>query len=167
MSGKIPTQEKLRELLEYNADTGSFVWRRPIARCLKAGDPAGYVTNRGYRIISVLGRPYMAHRLAWLYVHGHWPAGEIDHVNHDRLDCRIKNLREATRSQNLGNMRRSHKNNSGHKGVCWDRSRNKWVAYIGGHSTRKYLGRFDTLDAARTAYAKAASSQYGEFAHVE
>jgi hypothetical protein len=96
------TAERLRELLDYDPETGRFIWRKdhPTAKHIKAGSVAGTKNGRGYWVIGVAGAKYVAHRLAWLYVTGEWPAHLVDHENGDRLDNRFANLREATDSQN-------------------------------------------------------------------
>src|SRR5687768_770720 len=112
------TAEKLRELMDYNPDTGVFLYRKRRGR-RSAGLEAGSIV-KGYRLIS-LGKQYSAHRLAWLYVYGEWPAGDLDHINCVRDDNRIANLREATDSQNNANRTLAPKNSSGFKGVCWNK----------------------------------------------
>jgi hypothetical protein len=149
---------RLRELLHYDADSGAFRWRRPH-HC--AGKIAGAPDGRGYRRISVDGRRYKAHRLAWLYVYGEWPDGGLDHVNGNRFDNRIANLRPATNRQNQGNqaarrpghLKGAHKISKGHG----------WQARLAG----KYLGSFQTEEEAHRAYMLAAENYYGEFARAK
>ena len=93
----------------------------------------------------------MAHRLAWFYVYGAWPNGDLDHINGDKLDNRIANLREATRKQNMQNVRQHKHNTSGVKGVAWHSQRNKWRAYIFVDYRQIHLGLFDTKEAAAAA----------------
>lgn len=98
-------QKRLKEVLDYDPATGVFTWRVELNARGKVGDPAG-CNSWGYRVIRIDGRLYGAHRLVWLYVHGRWPDAMIDHVNGDRSDNRIENLREANSVQNAHNAKR-------------------------------------------------------------
>jgi hypothetical protein len=158
--------DRLLEVLAYEADTGHFVWRKPRPFC-SIGKRAGTLTSPGYVVIAVEGRKYMAHRLAWLYTHRRWPTEEIDHINGVRSDNRLVNLREATPSQNQANKAMRRDNTSGAKGVTWDKSRSDWIAAIHVNGSRKYLGRFSSVEEASAAYAVAASHHFGEFARPE
>jgi len=131
---------------------------------VKAGDVAGRGSGGGYRQISVDNRLYLAHRLAWLYMTGEWPEVQIDHVNMDRADNRFVNLRQATRSENKGNMRAQANNASGLKGVYWHKRAGKWCAQINTNGTRRHLGCFDSPEAAHAAYIASAKKHFGEFA---
>lgn len=168
------THSHVLEVLNYDPATGVFIWRNDWGR-MKAGDIAGRVNaqRRGYRYIGLGGQrkngglEYMAHRLAWFYVHGKWPVADIDHINGDTSDNRIANLREATRSQNIMNAKRGPRNTSGVKGVSFDKARGKWVAEIKAGTVRRRLGRFDTKDEAAAAYREASKEMHGEFARLE
>lgn len=157
------TAARVRELLDYNPETGEFRWRLSNSKRAPVGAVAG-VISRGYRLIRIDGCLYRGHRLAWLHVHGHWPVAEIDHVNLDKADNRIANLREASRSQQLANQGRRRDNTSGFKGAFWEASRRKWQAYIQVNGRRIHLGRFATPEAAHAAYVTAAAEHFGEFA---
>jgi hypothetical protein len=163
------TAEYLREVLDYDPETGVFRWRRAVARNTKAGQEAGvsYPQKGGVmrRRIGVGYGRYLAHRLAWLYVHGEWPAGEIDHVNGDPLDNRIVNLRPATRSQQMLNRRVM--NTSGYKGVSYWEARGKWRAQIRFNGRNKTLGYFLTVEEAAEAYLFAALEHHGDFARFQ
>jgi hypothetical protein len=152
------TQARLKELLTYNPDTGDFRWikRRPGVRF---GVAAGNALPTGRRI-RIDRREYKAHRLAWLYINGTWPRGEIDHRNGDPTDNRWLNLRDATHSQNLGNCKRRVDNTAGAKGVARSAAKQeRWRAHFRG----EYLGSFGTREEASAAYAKAAAEYFGEF----
>ena len=153
------TQARLKELLSYDPDTGIFVWIKSTDKRISIGAVAGIVNNRGYRRIKIDGKHRRAHRLAWLYVHGVWPDGELDHMNRDKLDNRISNLRIATRSENLQNTNIRKNNTSGVKGVWLNKVRRKWVASV--HINRKYkhLGHFNTIEEA-TAARQAAEKEF-------
>jgi len=171
------TADYVRSILHYAPETGVFTWReRPCehfatlnacgvwnSRC--AGKTAGNI-DRGYVQITIDGRPYRAHRLAWLYMTGEWPINDIDHASLDRSDNRFANLREATRSQNGANRRAMSNNTSGVKGVSWHASTRKWQARIQVAGKSKPLGYFDDLEAAAAAYERAAHETFGEFART-
>jgi len=156
----------VRELVSYNAETGTFTWNKTRPYCT-VGKPAGGLTPYGYVRIVLCGRPYQAHRLAWFYTYGRWPSHEIDHINGVRDDNRLANLREATPSQNQANKAMRSDNTSGIKGVSWDRSRGKWHASINVSGRMKNLGRFQKIEDAASAYADAAMKFHGEFARPE
>jgi hypothetical protein len=117
---------------------------------------AGWTARRGIRFIEIDQRNYKAHRLAWLYVHGVWPTGEIDHRNGDPRDNRIANLRDVTHAVNLQNLTKPRAGcKSGMLGAQWDASRQKWKASIRTQGASKHLGRFDTPEEAHEAYKNA------------
>jgi hypothetical protein len=151
------TAEQAREIVSYCSETGVFRWLEHRGSNARMGEIAGSETPKGYRQICISGRSYLLHRLAWLVVHGRWPEGEIDHINGVRHDNRIENLRDVTRSANLQNQKKPHKDNrqSGSLGVSWDRERSKWRAQItvGGKTIR--IGRFASEAAAFEAYVLA------------
>ncbi len=144
------TAEQLRAMLNYAPETGVFT-RRIGGPGISAGDVAGSLDSNGYRRITLGYRSYYAHRLAWFYVHGDWPATSIDHLNLVRDDNRLANLREATKSENMRNCRKHSNNKSGFKGVCWDRGAGKWRAYIVVEYKQTHLGVFDTAEEAHAA----------------
>lgn len=150
------TIERIRELFNYDPDTGVFT-RRLACRAVKAGRIEGYIDPKGYRRIYVDRRLYMAHRVAWAYVHGTWPADQIDHENHVRDDNRIANLRECTNAENRQNIKPQGYGISGYLGVVahsqYDPPR--WVASIGLNGKRIYLGTYDTAEEAAAVYAAA------------
>lgn len=159
------TQHRLKQLLDYDPETGVFRWRELAhnrVHCVKIGDVAGGLNAHGYVMVAVDGKKYPAHRLAWLYVHGHWPKEQIDHKNRCRDDNRLCNLRSATRSQNGANSPAPKNNKSGFKGVNFFRG--AWHATIRKDGRTRYLGRHETPEAASEAYKRAASSLFGEFA---
>ncbi len=147
--------DRLKELLSYNPDTGEFLWL-VSGGGVAAGRVAGRRHGKGYRAVTVTGRLYLAHRLAWLYVHGEWPEDEIDHKNGVRDDNRIANLREANKSQNQGNQRKARTDSyTGLLGASWERGGNKFRAQIRLNGKKKHLGLFNTAEEAHAAYIKA------------
>lgn len=140
--------------LAYDADTGDFYWRFSRGGVCK-GDRAGSHGSEGYTQIQIGGKIYYAHRLAWRIAYGHWPARQIDHVNGDRADNRLVNLREATGAQNCQNMAKRSDNKSGYVGVSFHIRRQKWRAEISAGGKRRSLGYFADPAAAYAAYVQA------------
>jgi hypothetical protein len=153
------TAERLRELLDYDPETGVFRWKMNRRR----GKVAGTLRPDGYRQIGIDGCLYLEHRLAWLYVNGEWPADEIDHRNRERAGNQVESLRPATRPQNFANSI-GKGSTSGFKGVS--AYGQKWRARICVEGNHIFLGYFDTVDDARAAYWQAAQKYCGEFARA-
>ncbi len=149
--------ERLRELLNYDPKTGIFTWRIDRRAKARPGSLAGTITPSGYRNIWTDGYNYRAHRLAWLYVYGKWPAGQIDHINRVRSDNRIANLRIVTHAQNMENRKVQRNNTSGYTGVYPDRDGRRFSARISSNGKWLYLGHFKTAELAYAAYCKAAA----------
>lgn len=148
------TAKRLRELLQYNEETGIFTWATRRQR-VSIGSAVGALTDRGYVVIDVMGRRYKAHRLAWLYVFGEWPKGDIDHINCHRADNRISNLRDVSRSVNRQNQRTAKAGSvTGLLGVSFDKDRRKYVAQININGKVKKIGRFDSAKTAHEAYLR-------------
>jgi hypothetical protein len=133
------TQEELKNVLEYNYETGIFKWIKP-APGRRKDKLAGSIAKSGYSQIEINNSIYYSHRLAWLYVHGKWPKYYIDHLNHKRSDNRLLNLREVKKIENDRNVSKRKDNTSGTTGVEW--FKNKWVANIGINNKTIHLGRF-------------------------
>ena len=160
------TADRLRQLLSYDASTGIFTRRISQTNRVKVGDIAGSPNQKGYINIMVDGRLYPSHRLAWLYVHGEWPRAQIDHINGTKTDNRIANLREATNSQNMQNMRTARSDNtSGLLGVRWHKRDKRWHARIMVDGKARHLGSFGSSDDAQAAYL-AAKRQLHDFGEV-
>jgi HNH endonuclease len=158
------TAEQLRELLDYDPDTGAFTWRVNTLKRDK-GDTAGCpYGSLGYTKVTIGNQGYLAHRLAWLHVHGHWPKQNLDHKNGVPSDNRIANLRECDQSQNSANMLIRPNNTSGHRGVMWNNRSRKWQAHITYRGKHKVLGSFDTAERAAEVAKKARAAVWGEFA---
>src|SRR3990167_10275155 len=134
-------QDLLKELLDYDPETGVFTWK-VSRKGIRKDRVAGCLNNRGYLHIVVNSRPYKAHRLAWIYVYGCWPENEIDHINHDKSDNRIINLREATRKINCKNQSLYRNNSSGVTGLVWNSRKNKWRVHIGHNGKLIHGGDF-------------------------
>ena len=158
--------DTFRSVLAYDPSTGKFTWLVKSSTHVEAGRIAGGIDGNGYILIKFQERAYKAHRLAWLFTHGGWPEGEIDHINGDRTDNRLANLRVVTREQNQANAKRRRDNRSGFKGVRLYKP-GRWQARIVSGGRMKSLGYFDTPEAASAAYAQAAGALRGVFARSE
>ena len=154
MTTCILTQERLKTLFEYNPDTGVFT-RKVKVKHQPAGTVVGTVGTRGYLQCNVDGKPYKMHRLAWLYVYGAWPIGEIDHINHNTSDNRLINLRDVTCAQNHQNRARQTKSASGYLGVTWHKRDKRWQAQIEVDGVSKHLGYYKSLPDALAAREQA------------
>jgi hypothetical protein len=149
---KVPTVERIKELLSYDPSTGLFVWNVTRAYKAKIGAVAGHVNQQGYVVISIDNVAHQAHRLAWYYNYGSLSADgfEIDHINGSRCDNRIENLRLVTVRENAQN-RKGHR--SGRLlGTTYSKRLDKWMAYIRLGDKRYYLGLFATELEAHQAY---------------
>ncbi|MBT9493914.1 MAG: HNH endonuclease [Paucibacter sp.] len=146
------TQERLKELLHYEPETGVFTWR--VYRCAqaRAGDRAGTVSKKsGYRFINVDHGMYLAHRLAFFYMSGNWPSKDVDHLKGNRDDNRWLRIRELSRQQNMQNLQKAHRDNrTGLLGVIPYKSR--FTAQIRAGGKNRHLGVFDTAEEAHAAY---------------
>jgi hypothetical protein len=158
--------DQVRSLLDYDQDTGLLTWRDRDRGRLPAGHVAGVSDSHGYIVITIGGRLYKAHRLAWLLVHGSWPSKHLDHANGNRSDNRIANLREADRWQNCANSRTMKRNTSGFKGVYFNKRTQRWMARISANGKRLFLGLFPTPETAYRAYCEAAIRYHGDFARM-
>lgn len=143
------TQKRLKELLEYNAETGVFTWL-----IYKNKKQAGYVKTNGYRQISINKINYPAHKLAWLYVYGKYPI-MLDHKDHNRDNNAILNLREVTNSENSKNMKQNKNNKTGIVGVSLNKSIGKWEASITVNMKPVKLGFFTDIHLAIKAREEA------------
>lgn len=151
--------------LFYCAVTGALFWRHGgAANPAWSGKLAGNLNGEGYVQVSFLGRLYKAHHLAWLLATGEWPQEHIDHINGNRSDNRLANLRLASAAQNACNRSISKNNTSGFPGVSWKSSKRKWVAIIQHRGVKRHLGYFDDPQRAAEAYRRAAEKLFGAFA---
>lgn len=149
---------RLKELLSYNQKTGVFT-RRVAQGNKKRGDIAGCVDTRGYIRIRIDGISYGAHRLAWLYVFGEWPVNVVDHVNGDRADNRIKNLRDVSQSHNMQNVHKARKDNQTKlRGAFCVGTRYRSAITTKGKTTP--LGEYKTAEEAHNAYLRAKREQH-------
>lgn len=152
------TPEKIRELFNYDAVTGILAWKIKPCSSVRIGDAVGSLGGRGYLTTTFRGKQYGVHRLVFVWVHGHFPKDQIDHINHVRNDNRISNLREVSQSENSKNASLSKRNTSGFLGVGWSKECRKWSANISVDGKLVHLGLFahkqDAIDARQEARAK-------------
>lgn len=169
---QLPSPEVLRQLLRYEPDTGKLFWKeRPesmfaskgIARAWNdrhAEREAGSDNGAGYLCISLGRLSVRVHRVAWAMTYNEWPSNHIDHVNHNRRDNRIANLRDVTQSENNKNRPPQKNNKTGFVGVGLHRKSGKWIGRINTAHGKLHLGLFDCLGAAIKA-RREAEKQHG------
>lgn len=157
------SQGELRNLIEYNPETGMWRWR-VVRRNHKTGWFAGALTPNGYLTIRIDGKTYYAHRLAWFWVHGEWPK-ITDHRDRDKANNRLDNLRLATKSKNAVNAKRRTDNVSGYVGVSWNDLRSKWQARIVRDGVL-YSRLFADDKAASEWYMRRRTELFGDFSPV-
>jgi len=153
----------IRDYVEYFPETGIFIWKKSPTPRIKVGDGCGSSHGCGYITITVMQKSYLAHRLAWFLTYGEWPINDIDHIDGDRKNNKITNLRGATRQENLRNTGSRKNKTSNYKGVSWDKTRCKWVAYIKFNGKVKNLGRFNNEEDAALEYNKWAKEKFGVY----
>ena len=138
---------ELKNCISYDPNTGLFIWTKKVNQKIPAGTIAGTPNTNGHIQIRFKGKRVFAHRLAWMFVYGSFPAGMIDHINRIRDDNRICNLRDVTATENAHNRKGL--------GVTFVKSRGKWQAGIGVSGHFKFLGYFDSSEEANKTYIKA------------
>lgn len=157
------TEDRLREVLRYDHESGVFTWLVRLADNVKAGTEAGCIAKTGYRLIAIDKRQHRAHRLAWLYVYGSFPAAQIDHINGDRGDNRIANLRPATNAENNRNVGARANNTSGFKGVSFFKKTGRWKAQATINGKNKHIGYYASPEEASAAYEAYVKPHHGEY----
>jgi len=161
MAANVVSHDVLLGSLNYCKSTGGFTRKSNNTR-QKAGDVAGSINKSdGYRYIRVCGKRYAAHKLAIYYVSGTYPICEIDHINHNRSDNSLDNLRLATRKENSKNLKLRKDSTTGAVGVSLDKRNGKYKSYICIDSKYVHLGNFASKEEA--AYARNAASCMHEF----
>lgn len=158
-----PSQEVLLEKFDYL--DGSLIWKKS-QRGLLAGTKAGVIMKRGYVIVGVNSKRFYAHRLIWIWHFGEIKTEMVDHINGIRHDNRIKNLREATRSQNFQNKRISSLNKSGIKGISFSKDKNLWEAKVQLNKKVVFCKCFESKEEAAIAYEIESKKHFGEFARL-
>lgn len=157
------TQKYLLETFHYK--NGFLIWKSDRSVHVKAGDVAGTIAKSGYSQIRINGKTYKTHRLIFIMHHGYFP-GFVDHIDRNKSNNKIENLREASLVQNQGNRKMDKRNTSGYRGVSWYKKDKKWGARITMHGKKKFLGLFEDPKDAYQAYCKEASKHFGEYANI-
>lgn len=175
---EMPSPDYLRQVLRCDPDTGMLFWRTKPRNMFNTDRDHKWwntmfsgkraftsINSRGYITGGLDYKTYLAHRVIWAIAHGEWPGEYIDHINGDRTDNRLTNLRCATPCQNQYNRVAVQSNNkSGFRGVSWNKTARKWQAAIKIGGVNKYLGSFDRPEEASAAYRKAAGPIHDKFA---
>lgn len=153
------TAEEVSNFISYDPETGKLTAKRKRSSIL-SGSVIGHIDNLGYVRFELFGKKLRGHRVAWLLHTGEWPSDQIDHINGDRSDNRICNLREANNQQNMQNAITQPGKTSKHQGVCWHTQKNKWQAKIKVSGKRIYLGSFEKEEDAYAAYLAAKAKHH-------
>lgn len=157
------TIEKIKTHFEYK--DGNLYWKKPTSRTVKIGNLAGCESN-GYRIIRINGKYIYMHQAIYLLFHGYIPK-IIDHVDNNRKNSKIENLREATKAQNAWNAKLNCRNTSGVRGVSWNKQTKKWRAALMVNGKSLHLGRFSDIQDAENAVKLARKQHYGNYSLIE
>lgn len=162
------TQERIRKLFRYSPVVGVF---EKIVGSGRKGHPKRWVLAgacnpaTGYIYINFDNKKVPAHRMAWLYMYGSLPDGQIDHIDGDRSNNAITNLRVVTPAENSWNCPNRRSNKSGVKGVSWDRAAGMWVARVKAHGQIAFNAYFKTIDEAKVAIEAEREKAHGEYAN--
>ena len=153
------TQERLQHLFTYDAINGLLIRNFKVGKA-EAGTSSSAKDRDGYHVVGIDSKLYRTHRVIWMYVHGSFPEGYLDHINRIKIDNRIENLREVSKAQSRENIGVSHNNKSGMKGVWMHKQTKKWCASIGYKKKNIHLGSFTSIEDAYQAYKKAAATYH-------
>lgn len=156
------THELVRKMFDYNEETGELIWKwHPYPKRMAAlvGNPIKGLSRNGYKRVHISGDTHYLHRMIWFWNHGEWPSKSLDHINNDKTDNRLCNLREATSTQNARNKKMNRP-----KGV--HKHRDKYRSRIQVNGRKVHLGCFDTPEEAHNAYCEAAEKHFAEFANT-
>jgi len=161
----LPTQEEIHKYFIYIPETGVFLNRITRSNQAKEGHQSGCVDQTGYIYIYFKMTRLLAHRMAWMYMYGIEPDGQIDHINGDRTDNRIANLRVSTAHQNARNRGLSKNSSTGFKNISWNAERGSWEVSIKMNGKKAFFKRFKILQEAQRAAISAREELHGEFAN--
>lgn len=151
--------DRVREALKYNPKTGILGWKISPCPGVRHNSVAGCISYGGYQVLEFETKRYYAHRVAWFLHYGEWPARGLDHINGNKADNRIVNLRIATPAQNAWNSKTF-------KGGGWDKVTNSWRVRLKVNGVNVEVGRYKTSKEARKAYRVAALKHHGEFVTI-
>ena len=158
------TQDKLKEYFDYKE--GKLFWKKQSSSNICIGVEAGTTNKRGYVQVKIFNKRYYAHRLVFFMFYCYFPQ-EVDHIDGNKTNNRIENLRSATKSQNQHNARINVNNTSGVKGISWDKRCGKWKAQIAVNKKNYHLGRFDDFDLAKKTINQFREKYHQEYARYE
>lgn len=165
------TAEYVRSILDYEAAFGNLIWRyrddKPIkwnSRC--AGKIAGEKSPKKYQGMTIDGRKYQCHQVVWLHCNGTWPSSEIDHIDRNKHNNKIENLRLVDRCLNMHNTAVSKRNTSGYRGVSWHKKASKWQVHLTVNKVPVFRGLFNCPTEAHLAYQENAAKYLGEYART-
>jgi len=156
----IITKEFLHDTLDYFE--GNLIWKKSIGRLAKKGRIAGTINQNGYLSICLLGKIYKLHRIIFFYHHGYFPK-VVDHIDGNKVNNKIENLREASISQNAWNSKIRITNKSGVKGISWDKKANKWRASCTVNYKQNNLGCFEDIEEAKKVIKNFRNLHHKEF----
>jgi hypothetical protein len=154
------TQQTLLNAFEYKE--GILYWKNPTSRSVKVGDKVG-CNNNGYRLLCINKQYIHAHRAIFIMHHGYSPE-IVDHIDNNKSNNKIENLRPATKAENAWNSKIHKHNTSGIRGVSWNKQTNKWRAAINVNGKALHLGRFNDIKDAENAVKLARQTYHGQFA---
>lgn len=154
--------EKMQNFIDYDPSTGRMIWKKVLGNRTKPGSICGgNIDGKGYGRVCFEGKQYRAHRVAWALHYGKEPMGVIDHINGDKLDNRISNLRDVTQQENVFNSKLGKNNSSRITGVVWHKKAEKWCAQIMVNRKQIYLGLFESKNKAIKARKNAEQKYFG------
>jgi len=156
----LPSQEELHALFEYK--DGKLFWKVSRGRGIKPGDEVKGIPVKGYKVVRVKYKIYLQHRLIWV-MHGNDPVDILDHIDGDRLNNRIENLRAATKSENQWNKKQGRNNTSGVKGIYWDKKRSRWHGTVRYKGKNHHAGYFQDKEECAKAVKELREKLHGDF----
>ena len=155
------TQEYLKSILEFDSEKGTFTWKVAKSRSVKVGTLAGTKNSLGYHSIRIDKVDYLAHRLAWFYTYNIWPS-IIDHIDRNRSNNKLSNLRDVSQSENIHNSSLSISNKTGYKGVSFKLDKGVYTTQCTVQGKAHYLGCFKTAEEASAAYSSFVKDLYSK-----
>ena len=165
------TQERALQAFDYNPVTGKLFWKVFTSRRVKVGQEAGSLNTsgaaKGYISVRIDTKLYLAHRVIWLMVHGEWPEQDTDHLDLNRSNNKLSNLRTASRAQNMWNRPKLSGNTSGVKGVFRSKTTGNFIASTRCNGKKIHIGVYKTIEEAHKAWIAAVTTYHGSFVHID